>query len=284
MAKEPEPRSTGENQEPDGGLSVYVSKRLNDISRQNVEAEAQARTTKDREMELFLQRTALLREYLLELAAPMDELLSCFRVRELLEEARSRYSRNGAIKTVVPDIYRRIVIEPDPSVNFFHDIYNATNSQPLTLSDLLNSGNFRNIVPSLIGYDDYETKTQPRHAFGQYGLVLEREVLMRGEKTRLMPEPGRYRWFPGGGGGVLEGGRNWVATPTGEWENYYGIESILVEVVKAEESTPIYALQYSRSRSSDLVARPRRIHAYQSPEVLKQIIGDGIVKTISRNV
>lgn len=284
MAKEPEPRSIGENQDPVGGLSTYVSERLNDISRLNVEAEAQARTAKDREMGLFLQGTALLQEYLLELAVPMDELLLHFRVRELLEEVRSRYSRNGIIKTVAPDIFRKIVTQPDPSVNFFHDIYNATNSQPLTLSDLLSSGNFRSIVPSLIGYDDYETKTQPRHAFGKYGLVLEREVLMQGEKTRLIHRSPMYRWLGPGGGHVFEGEGGLIAEGTGEWETYYGIESLFVEVVKAEELKPTYALEYSRRRSGNLVARPRRIRVDQPLEVLKQLIGDDIIKTISRTV
>ena len=293
MAKEPEPKSTGEGQNTVGSLSDYVSGRLNDIAAQKANAEAQARTTKDKEMELFLQRTALLRAYLLELAAPMDELLSHFRVRELLEEVRSNHSRNGTIKTVVPYVYEEIVTQPDPSLNFFYDIYNATNSQPLTLNDLLSSGDFRSIVPSLIGYADYRTKTQPRHAFGSYGLVLEREVQMRREITRSVPgSAGEYRWLGPGAGDVFFGRDGMgpgmyvgmVAKGTGKWENFTGIESMFVEVVKTDESKLTYALEYSRRRSGDLVASPRRVHADQPPEILKQLIGDVIVKEVGRNI
>lgn len=284
MAKEPEPGSTGESHDSVGSLSAYVSGRLDDIARQKAEAEAQALVAKDREMELFLQKTASLREYLLELAAPMEELLSRFRVRELLEKVRSNYSRNGKIRTVVPDIYKRIVTEPDPSTHHLYEIYNATNSQNLTLSGLLSSGDFQSVIPSLIGYADILNQTQPMHAFGKYGLVLQREVPMRFEKTRLETPRQTYRWLGPGGGSVIEGGREFVAVGTGKWENGYGVESLLVEVIKIDEFNPIYALQYSRMRSGDLVARPRRINGDQSPEVLKQLIGDNIVKTINRTV
>lgn len=313
MAKEPEPKSTGEDQNQVVGLSAYVSKRLNDISIQKVEAEAQAFAAKDRGMKLFLQRTAFLRRYLLELADPMDELLSRFRVRELLEEAQSKFCPDGSIKRLEPPIYRAVVSQPDPqetlSVLFdfskktSHALFNFPQYGPSgepnferingDLNRLLEADNFQEIQLAR----DMKSEDYKYHPWRGYGLALERKFRIRAPKVEWgITSHGSSTWHGPGAGDITTPSRyGWVET-RGTVDAVES-RSITIEVIKSESTAYPYDLSYTyyvdqydpfperkigdrrvKARESrEYLTPPVRIYASQSPEVLIQRIGDDVI-------
>lgn len=179
---------------PEGGLGLsnYVSRALDDIARQKAEAERQRIEAKDREMEAFLQRTALLRVHLMELAKPLDELLARFRVRELFEEVQSLSGGRGIIKELRPPIYRDIVLQPNPAIRCVsllkqhYDLHDIDPHDHINFDLLLDRESIHGLIPALVGdtgpdhdgrqhgFSSTVDPKAPKFLGERYGLTLER--------------------------------------------------------------------------------------------------------------
>lgn len=125
-----------------GSLSDYVSGKLKNIADKKAETEKQME-------ELYLQRIAPLRDYLTALAAPMEALFDRFRVKELLEEARTQVgSRSiGPVHEWTPHYYRDIVLKPDPTKVLF-----AYGENQISLDALKGKEDFQKLIPKLRGF------------------------------------------------------------------------------------------------------------------------------------
>lgn len=312
MAKEPEPRDIEQDENPAGSLSGFVSQRLREIADQKAEAEAQARTAKNKEMELFLQETALLRAHLQQLAGSMDRLLDRFRVQEVLEEGEKLFQNNrdkfppsyssGKVEKTEPPIYQDVVSHPNPTklqsgvdVEYFipsgripgREFYIQRHGGGYyyhSLKDLLNTDDFLRRIPSIVPTMGWGSETRG------YGFRLVRGCYLNvGEQTKKSKYvPERYHWSVGGGSRLVSKGfifEEW--SNTGESIRVPGRRAINVKVVTSAERSS-HALSFSVSKWG--LEEPYRdvsnsnfkdILADEDPEILKQLVADQIVRELN---
>lgn len=197
-----------------GDLSAYVSGELSKRAQSN-----------ENPLDIFKDKTALLREYLLQLADPLDKMLTHFNVRELLEEACKLYlakaQEEGGDVLLYPNrlsehglseaIREGVIFYPYghmPKFEFAEYeicetrplIYQQVVSDPqpsesfqvdngaVDLDTLSAPDNFRRLIPRLKGY----------------GFALQtawRSIIYR-TASNLYEEPGYFSFntWPGGGG------------------------------------------------------------------------------------
>lgn len=291
-----------------GGLSDYISGKLNDLERQKAQETILKAQEDQARRKQFTQDTALLREYLLQLAAPAEELFKRFDVEKLLKEARNRYWQDAKLARIEPWFYRDIVTNPDPSRGLY---------------GLPEAGNFQKWAPTMVGKDPkiYHSLVNKIKTPDQgFGFTLERSVPAQLlEETWDMTNPG-LGGDPYGRGDLSGGIRSsygWVAT--GRTIFVDDIRTMAIEAVRSELPGYPYDLIYSyysvyrnntlearnaiiherhdeAFRNSSLYAQatgmvrlgkgyltpPTRILVSQPPEVLKQVIGDQIAKELGR--
>lgn len=274
MAKESEPTSPGGGENPVGNLSEYVSTQLDAIALKKAEEAA----SRERGIEELVHRADLARPHLLELARPMDELLQRFRVNELLKEAQDNFWKQGVIKKIQPLFDIVIVSEPE--------LIRSKPDLARYFLDYLPSCRFLTQVDSILRGVEMRSDAARYGFVGGYGLGLERTI--RTEVPRLVWHtfPGYTRWLgPGGGDIHTPGGAFWQDVEG----NVQGTvrQTITVEVVTPKGQVNTYGLLY-RYRETRVDVNPvfdlhfsgskRIILADESPDVLKQTIGNQIVK------
>lgn len=93
----------------------------------------------------YLEKTAPLRAYLIELTAQADESLARFQIDEVLGEAL-KYYPGFVIKTLVPAYYYEILCPTSPHLRY------SVGSSNIGIDELANPDNFQRVIPSLIGY------------------------------------------------------------------------------------------------------------------------------------
>lgn len=295
-------------------LSDYISVGLDKVATQKAEQERQLIERRTRQMDVWFQGTIPLRAHLLELAKPLDELLTRLRVKELLEEAQTQFLQGGMLRKLEPQIYRSIVSQPDDPD--FYRKFNLPESQArpndhhrgnqplyhrgvlIPLYSLLNPeldpDNFAraNRDHMLSGVrmlvDSWDVRPDPNEE--GYGWALE-----LGEKPiisvyRQRQRSGRHetrRWLGPGGGDM------WTVTGEGTsyWEKtdskirVYETRTMVVEGIKLVTGQHPYDLAYSyigmyrHPDSGKMESRyltPPKI--FSSLETLKQLIANDIVR------
>lgn len=307
MAKEPEPRSVGD-------LSAYVSERFNDISRQNTEAEAQARTAKDREIELFLQGTALLRAHLQDLVAPIEEVLTRFQIRQLLEEAadilnshknpHKNSSNDYQVRDLRPRLYRQVVTNPKPTDSYFRvgadlrtesekEIGNSWKPKPVfRLAHLTDPDNFKKLIPT------FNASLEP---YDSYGLALvtsgEWPLLVRPPQDVIWAGRNRTRigWSPGAGDIYREEPGFQVALSDQRPSHYVNIKvtkSLSITGIDTAETPALWyshrlervdlrgtSCDYNQSLGTSLTQQ--RVHPDDPGEVLRNLIGNDVARELA---
>lgn len=285
---------------PKGGLSDYVSGKLRDIAEQKAEAERPAREVKDKDLDIFIQRTASLRKYLVEQVGEIDELLEHFRIRELLEEAKNNiskldvvkngYEKEPIIRQEFPSFYTQIVNPATPIESFKLQDEEGMITQ-VSLDQLVDPINFLRIIPRLDGY----------------GLALERTVRtsITVPVSVTVPAEGTYHHDNASGSSYYTGGG--YSTYRDHMPiNVEATRTMAVESVRSKLSGSKYDLFYSyHLNRRDLTSYPRRyrgkkaifvedtprhldtyltpktrILANQPQETLIQMIGDQVVKEL----
>lgn len=259
---------------PKGSLADYVSKKLDDAVKQKTVIEE----SKARSVSLLIQRVAPLRARLQEQAEELNGVLSHFRVRELLEEVQNKFWKDSIIKKLEPLIYRAVVSQPDfiktsPGlVEFF-------------------SSNFKD-GDYMVGFDDFDLMTDRGLSglCGIYGLSLERTVNTSGRQLRWHIRPGHYTWRgPGGGEKYHEGGASWEETDR-MVNNVRQTNIMTFQVLRSgpRDGNTFYLGYDYRARRIDvkpvhesyLIYR-RIVKADADPDVIRQYIGDRVIKSIS---
>ena len=255
MAKEPEQKATGDGKNPVGSLSDYVSGRLSELSQRREEAEVQAAIVGNRQIELFLQRTAMLRAHLQELANPIDEALTRFQARGLLEEAGNilnshknlhnpnNFSKDYQVVELRPRLYRHVVTKPEPTDSNFKigiDLRAASEKEMgsswkpkpvFKLADLTDPGIFKRLIPT------FNAMTEPYESYG-FALTISGEwpllvappqdVIWSGQNRR------KTGWSPGAGDIYRDEGGFQVA-----WSDQKPSHYITIKVTKSLSITGI---------------------------------------------
>lgn len=263
-----------------GSLSDYIS----EINFQKADATRQAALVlekeKNRLLRRHLRRIAPLRDYLLELAKPLDELLERFKVRELFDEARDGFWTSGSIGRLEPNIYS-IVSNPDPNMD--QCVYFPTKlvefdgnvhwkQEDALVETLLDPADLRRRIPVLQGY----------------GLELTQRynATVAGYKVE---SGGRSGW---------SGPNYWTTSThslvrTGRMVNVKVIKRMRVESIQAvsvdsNDGCDLLYSSYFKHIGNEtegwspsgygIYTEPIRILPSQSPDILKKLIGDQLVK------
>lgn len=293
---------------PKGNLSDYVS----GVFTERTQKETELQKLKDAEVQArldqFVQKTTLLRNHLLQLAAPIDDLISRFRVGDLLEEARDILDSytpkvpeehtyidpgNGCrtlwypirrmgylVNKAVPMIYDQVVLDPREMK------VTCLENDVVNLETVIDPVDFTTRIPRL----------------WRYGLALSflKNVNMVTTKKRHARIPSSGTFGPMGG----PEGYGYIEITPAHWGWEYPhtlakarvIKEILVEAVKGESETSGYDLMYShyinrddlRIEQSDrslnkqvYLTAPVRIRSSDSGEVLKELIGKDLVRELN---
>ncbi len=289
---------------PTGGLSNDVSRVFAERARQEAEVIRLKDIATQVQLEQFIQVTSPLRNHLLQLVAPIDELLSRFKVRELLEEAQNIFNfyepkdlgpgeytspgyvkdrwyptrrKDYLIKVLAPPIYQQVV--SDPQLTEFFQLERGT----VDLNIMVDPNSFRKMIPQLEGY----------------GLALS-----SGQETHVRTTVKRQVWEPAWVESGYSGPEHYTYTRSPAhwgWDYFPAfalarvIKSMQVEAVRTESGAPGYDLLYSHQiRREDLsiqeddhsldqhvyLTPPIKVSSNDSVEVLKRLICDDIVREL----
>lgn len=214
---------------PSGGLSNYISGVFTERAQQEAEASRLKDATTQARLEQFIQVTSPLRTHLLQLAAPIEELLARFRVRELLEEACGMLDSQLAYKVIElkPNIYKQVVSNPQPIESV------PLGNKTIKLDVITEPDNFIRLISQLEGY----------------GLALSyvnRKTVSAREERRIWVEAksSHLGWSVGGGD-------QWSTTPAHwSWDYFLGYAPVEVRKFLSVEAVEIesghgYDLIYS---------------------------------------
>lgn len=286
----------------EGGLSGYVSNAIAARDRllaQQAEERAVAQTQESlaaqARLDQYIQMTTPLRNRLLKLAAPIDALLERFGVRELFEEVKDKYWKDGKVETLRPRVYRQIVLNPpDPAVqevylpdvrreylnpyslssprNYFYD--ENSDGTSVEISHLVNHYDLQDLIFSLI-----RPKSRYRPDDQQYGFVLKRTYpIQEDEYVEKMIHPGSASRLVGAD---YSGGRpaTYHYVRTGRKVTVAAGREMRVEAIwGALPGKP--DLLFSTSGFNDSYnydeSKAIRIRSYESPNLLKQLVANEI--------
>lgn len=263
-------------------LSDYVSGVFADRAQQEAEASWLKDLSTQAHLKQFIQETTPLREYLSQLAAPMDDLLGRFRVRELFDEICSTFWPGSRLVTLEPPIYRSIVTDRDPATQQFW-----LKSQLFNLDQLKDPDYFKELIPKLEGY----------------GLAV------RLDSWTTVPAVTREKYWSKASGGSRQylSGTDWTTStwsvPAGWSErNVERGASVVVsqmmevEIVDTAHSKTsgydlVYSYQLQRTDLRDIklvpldkrtyLTQPTRVNGSEPLEVLKRLIGDDIISYLN---
>ena len=286
---------------PKAGLSHYVSAVLEGIARKKAEAQGVKDTVAQTRFDQFVQKTEPARSYLLQLAIPIEEMLTRFRAREVLSDAhvmllnqqevdnRSFFTRglgrffedfeNYEVSELRPPIYQQIVSPSQPLTPF------QLEGVSVDLELLTDPNNFKGGISSLEGYG--------------LNLGYEGKVTMQAPDRRrvwVKASSSRISWSVGGGDVWSSQPAHW------SWDVFPGdaklkvTRSLSIDAVRSTNGQGYDLLyshqlkridlrdeerQYPSQDAQKYLTPKRRIYAGDPPETLMEIIGNDIVKEIS---
>lgn len=241
-----------------GSLSDYVAGKLQEVANQRAEAERQRTETerqtalvRDHMIQAEAQRMSELRACLLDPTTVTGRLFGRFRVLELLEEVQSKYWRNSKINVLGPGLALTKEVEGFIRVGVYEE-------------RMTNPGFYSR---SMVGIDHAPTVIAP-----SYGSVLvgHKRVFVRDVKTM-----------------TVEAVRSELTGPELNYDLMYSyyLRRIDLSILGAPQGYRNYSESGSQIRlgteDGDWYLTPRtRIRSDQSPEVLKQIIGEELVREL----
>lgn len=267
-----------------GGLSDYVSDQKRRLFSETELAEATRKEAvlkealeKQKQMDIYIQQLNPLRAHLQKLIAPIEELLSYFHAKELLEEFLMVYWPSGSVKPLEPSIYRDVVSNPDPTkTSFTVEEVGEKNgkwefgSSTVDLSQIADPINLQLLIPRLDGY----------------GLKLtDSDIKYRtkdGTKGMWIPLASNPWAYPGVKSVASSGPEgHYIRIRTEESYSEIFIKEASIRSVKSElddhEYDLIYHSQILLHSSPYKIIKPTRIRADQPDDALKKVIGDVIV-------
>lgn len=268
---------------PKGNLSEYITRREAEIAKQIV--------TPQQHLDQFILKTASLRDYLIRLAAPLDEFLGDLKAKQMLEEARDKCWPGSVIATLAPTVYREIVLKPNPDCKSFELYGNEVQEEDYDSKKVLQIENDFGVIRDFLGSRgdiDLEDLLQP-DTFQKlipelrgYGIRLDSRVgYMAPEKISRYVE-GSSSYLSAIYGDSTRSGGSVRYVATGRNIRVVDNRIISLEVVKARQGNS-YDIMYSLyhyedgGQESGYLTPHTRILSKDLPDGLMKVIGDDVI-------